>query len=95
VVYRRPNGGEEVIPADEEIIVDRTLYVPPVDTQNRRVPGELGAFALALGGGYLLHGTPHKDSIGQAATHGCIRLGDDAIAYLYRNVAVGTPVYIF
>jgi hypothetical protein len=96
VVYRHPGGGgEEVIPADEEIIFDRTLFVPPMDTRNRRVPGELGAYALGLGGGYLLHGTPHKDSIGQAATHGCIRLGDDAIAWLYRNVAVGTPVYIF
>lgn len=43
----------------------------------------------------MLHGTPHKASIGQAATHGCIRLDDDAITYLYRNVPVGTPVYIF
>jgi len=95
VVYLRPGGGEEIIPPGEEIIFDRTMYVPPVDTRNRRVPGELGAYALSMGSGYLLHGTPHKDSIGQAATHGCIRLGDDAIAYLYRNVAVGTPVYIF
>lgn len=95
VLYRAPNGGEEVIAADEEIIFDRTMFVPPVDTQNRRVPGELGAYALSMGGGYLLHGTPHQESIGQAATHGCIRLGDDAIAYLYRNVGIGTPVYIF
>jgi hypothetical protein len=95
VVYRNPSGAEEVIAADEEIIFDGTMFIPPADTRNRRVSGELGAYALSMGGGYLLHGTPHQESIGQAATHGCIRLGDDAIAYLYRNVAVGTPVYIF
>lgn len=95
VVYLDGRGGEEIIPEDEEIIFDRTIYVPPEDTRNRRIPGELGAYALSMGDGYLLHGTPHKDSIGQAATHGCIRLRDDDIAYLYRAVAVGTPVYIF
>jgi lipoprotein-anchoring transpeptidase ErfK/SrfK len=95
VVYVHANGGEEIIPDDEEIIFDDTIFIPPEDTRNRRIEGELGAYALSLGGGYLLHGTPHKESIGQAATHGCIRLGDEAIAYLYRNVGVGTPVYIF
>lgn len=95
VVHELPGGGEEIIPDDEEIIFGDTLFVPPTDTRNRRIEGELGAYALSLGSGYMLHGTPHKDSIGQAATHGCIRLGDEAIAWLYRNVGVGTPVYIF
>ncbi|MFL5537831.1 MAG: L,D-transpeptidase [Longimicrobiaceae bacterium] len=95
VVHQLPGGGEELVPADEEVIFGDTLFMPPQDTRNRRIEGELGAYALSLGGGYLLHGTPHKDSIGQAATHGCIRLGDEAIAWLYHNVSVGTPVYIF
>lgn len=95
IAHVHPNGGMEFIPEGEEVIFGSTLYVPPLGTLNRRVPGELGAFKLDLGSGYMLHGTPHKDSIGQAATHGCIRLADDAIAYLYQNVPVGTPVYIF
>jgi hypothetical protein len=95
VAHVRPGGGMEFIPEDEEVVFGTTLYMPPVGTANRRVPGELGAYKLELGNGYMLHGTPHKDSIGQAATHGCIRLDDDAIAYLYRTVPVGTPVYIF
>jgi len=95
VAHVRTDGGVELIPADEEVIFGTTLYAPPVGTANRRVAGELGAYKLDLGGGYMLHGTPHKDSIGQAATHGCIRLDDEAIAYLYRNVPVGTAVYIF
>jgi L,D-transpeptidase catalytic domain len=95
VYHLHPGGGMEIIPADEEIIFGATLFMPPMGTLNRRVEGELGAYKLAIGDGYMLHGTPHKDSIGQAATHGCIRLGDEAIAWLYRNVAVGTPVHIF
>ncbi|MBV9107891.1 MAG: L,D-transpeptidase, partial [Gemmatimonadetes bacterium] len=95
IFYFHPGGGEEIIPENQEIIFDDTIFIPPEDSRNRRVEGELGAYALSLGDGYLLHGTPHLESIGQAATHGCIRLGDEAIAYLFRNVAVGTPVYIF
>ncbi|HEX8244357.1 MAG TPA: L,D-transpeptidase [Longimicrobium sp.] len=95
VVYVKAGGGEEIIPEDEEIIFDKTLFVPPTYVKNRQIQGELGAYALSLGDGYLLHGTPHLDSIGQAATHGCIRLGDEAIAYLFQNVPVGTPVWIF
>ena len=95
VYHLPPSGTEEAIPPDEEIIIGTTLYMPPMGTANRRVAGELGAYKLDLGSGYMLHGTPHKDSIGQAATHGCIRLGDADIEYLYRNVAVGTPVYLY
>jgi lipoprotein-anchoring transpeptidase ErfK/SrfK len=95
IVHVAPNGREEVIPADEEVLFGRTLYMPPMGTANRRIAGELGAYKLDIGDGYMLHGTPHKSSIGRAATHGCIRLGDADIAYLYRTVAVGTPVYIY
>lgn len=95
IAHVHADGGVELIPEGEEVIFGTTLYAPPLGTRNRSVPGELGAYKLDLGGGYMLHGTPHKDSIGQAATHGCIRLDDEAIAYLYQNVPVGTPVFIY
>jgi L,D-transpeptidase YbiS len=50
---------------------------------------------LNLGDGYLLHGTPYKESIGLAATHGCVRLRDEDIEWLYDHVPVGTKVYIY
>ena len=68
---------------------------PPLGTKNRRVPDILGAYALDLGNGYLLHGTPFKETIGAAATHGCIRLRDEDIQWLYDFVPVGTKVYIY
>ncbi|MDP9349735.1 MAG: L,D-transpeptidase, partial [Gemmatimonadota bacterium] len=95
IVHLRKDGSEEVIPTDEEILFGDTLFVPPLGTANRRIAGELGAYKLEIGDGYMLHGTPHQDSIGQAATHGCIRLADADIEYLYRNVPVGTPVHIY
>src|SRR5690348_12497572 len=83
------------LPVDEHIVFDSTLFVPPTGTKNRRVEGELGKYRLDLGEGYLLHGTPDKESIGFAATHGCIRLRDEDIEWLYTYVPVGTKVYIF
>lgn len=90
-----PDGVFYPLPTDEHIVFDSTLYIPPYGTRNRRVDGELGAYALDLGDGYLLHGTPYVESLGNAATHGCIRLGDDDIEWLYLHVGKGTPVYIY
>ena len=83
------------LPTDEELVFGNTLYVPPLGSKNRTIEGELGRFRLDLGNGYQLHGTPHEDTIGDAATHGCIRLYDEDIEWLYQHVPVGTPVYIF
>lgn len=81
--------------ADEEVIWAGTLYVPPVGAPQRRVAGQLGPFRLDLGDGYLLHGTPHAESVGQASSHGCMRLADADIGWLYRRLPVGTRVYTY
>ena len=88
-------GEFAVLPTDEEVIFDNTLFVPPVGTLNRRIAGELGHHMLDTGNGFLLHGTPHKATIGTAATHGCIRLRDADIRWLYDMLPVGTRVYIY
>ncbi len=83
------------LPTDEHIVFDNTLFIPPLGTKNRKVEGELGKYRLILGDGFLLHGTPYKESIGLAATHGCVRLRDEDIEWLYEHVPVGTKVYIY
>lgn len=95
IVHLRTDGSEALLPADEEIVFGDTLFVPPFGTANRRIPGELGAFKLDMGDGYLIHGTPDTASIGTAASHGCVRVGDEDLAYLFEHVPVGTPIYIF
>jgi hypothetical protein len=96
VGLRRRSTGEFLpLPDEEHIVFNDTLYIPPLGTTNRKVEGELGPYALDLGDGYLIHGTNNPASIGQAVTHGCIRLGDEDIAWLYRNVPTGTAVHIY
>jgi len=90
-----PEGSFVPVPPGEEAVFDGTLFVPPLDTENRRIPGELGRFKLDLGDAYYLHGTPYPESVGSATTHGCIRLLDEDLEYLYRTVAVGTPVFLY
>lgn len=89
------NGAWFPFEPGQEVVVNGYLFVPPLGSANRRVTGELGAFKLDMGDGYLIHGTPHKDSLGRPATHGCIRVGDEDLAFLFRGVPVGTPVYIY
>lgn len=83
------------LPVEEHIVFDETLYVPPLGTRNRLIEGELGLYQLDLGEGYMLHGTPHEESIGFATTHGCVRLRGHDIEWLFANVPVGTPVYLY
>ena len=40
------------------------------------------------------HGTPNRDSVGQAASHGCIRMYNEDVRELYEVVALGTPVVV-
>jgi lipoprotein-anchoring transpeptidase ErfK/SrfK len=89
------DGSFVPVPDGEEAVFDGTLFVPPLDTDNRRIEGELGAYKLDLGDAYYFHGTRDPSSIGGATTHGCIRLLDDDLEYLYRTVKVGTPVFIY
>lgn len=90
-------GETEFIPLvlDEHIVFDNTLFVPPVGTKHRSIEGELGHYRLKLGDGYQLHGTPFTKSIGTSATHGCVRMHDDDIEWMYQNVPVGTKVYLY
>lgn len=89
------SDGFREFPTTMHVIIGETLYVPPIGTDNRRVSGTLGKYKLNLGDGYMLHGTPDQNSIGLAATHGCVRLRDEDIQWLYENVPVGTKVYIY
>lgn len=90
-----PDSGFALLPLEEEIVFDNTLFVPPVGSKNRQVEGVLGKYKLDTGNGILLHGTNKPSSIGKAATHGCMRLRDEDIEWLYDYVPVGTRIYIY
>ena len=97
VVRRHADGREHVLAATDgrEIVVDGKVVVPPLGTSQRRYEGVLGTYRLNIGNGYALHGTNRPETIGQAVSHGCVRLRNEDIERLYGMVAVGTPVYIY
>lgn len=80
-----------------EIIFDGKLFIPPMGTVQRTVPGALGPYKLDTGGGYLIHGTHMytEASIGQPASHGCVRMRNEDLERLFALVDVGTPIYIY
>lgn len=69
--------------------------VPPPADPSRMVSGELGAFVLNLGDGYLIHGTKREELLGRPASHGCVRVGSADLEKLYASVPNGTRVFIF
>lgn len=80
-----------------EIIFDGKLFIPPLDTPQRRVPEALGPYKLDMGDGYLIHGTNvyNEDTIGLPASHGCVRMHNEDVERLYSMVDLRTPVFIF
>jgi len=78
-----------------EIIFDGKIFVPPYGTRQRQVPDVLGTHKLVMGEGYLIHGTNLDTSIGDAVSHGCVRMYNEDVAQLYQLVPVGTPVFIY
>jgi len=89
------DGEFEPLPREHPLVFDEVMYIPPFGTINRQVPEVLGAFKLDTGDGILIHGTNDPLAIGFPATHGCIRLDEEALAQLYSIVEIGTPVYIY
>ena len=97
IVRESPDGSVTPLEASDgrEIVVNGNILIPPFGTNQRRYKGVLGTRRLLLGDGYALHGTNNPSSIGQAVSHGCVRLRNEDIERLYEMVEVGTPVYIY
>ncbi|GBC80490.1 putative L,D-transpeptidase YbiS [bacterium HR09] len=68
---------------------------PPPGSPDRVDPYSLGDYGLYMGDGYIIHGTLFKSLLGRRVTHGCIRLGDEDLEYLYHHVPIGTRVYLY
>lgn len=75
--------------------IERKQPIPPADSPRRWERGMLGTTALYLGEGIAVHGTNHPELLGQNVSHGCIRMSNEAARYLYHQVDVGTPVFIY
>ncbi|MCX6255521.1 MAG: L,D-transpeptidase [Bacteroidia bacterium] len=75
--------------------VEEGLPIPPKDDFSRYEYGVLGDYALAIGDGYLIHGTIYKRFLGMPVTHGCVRLNDEDLKVIFNTLSIGSKVYIF
>ena len=87
-------GGGTVQPGSL-IVRGGAVIIPPVGTTARQFPDVLGTHRLNLGDGYALHGTQAVKQLGQAVSHGCVRLHNNDIARLYDMAKVGDEVIIY
>lgn len=102
-VFVTPRGmfrilGKRVAPVwtkPDWAFVEEGLPIPPPYSRERFEAGVLGEYALEIGDGYLIHGTLYKRMLGMPVTHGCVRLGDEDLRIVYRNLQLGSKVFIY
>jgi L,D-transpeptidase YbiS len=70
-------------------------YLPPKDSSERFDNESLGNYALYIGDGYIIHGTLFQSLLGRRVTHGCVRLGDADLEFVYHHAPIGTRVYLY
>ena len=101
-IFETPRGNFRVIRKAEDPVwtkpdwafVEEGKSVPD-NWSERRDYDTLGEYALYLGDGYMIHGTLYQRYLGQAITHGCVRLGDEDLERVYRMTPAGSQVLIF
>ncbi|HWO48198.1 MAG TPA: L,D-transpeptidase [Solirubrobacterales bacterium] len=101
--FRTPRGRHTVVRKVKDPVwtkpdwafVEEGKKVPPADSPLRKEHGTMGRYALDLGERVMLHGTNDPKSIGRRVSHGCVRLPNDMLSFLWKEVEVGTEVYIF
>ncbi len=70
-------------------------FQPPKNARDRVDDFSLGDYGLYLGDGYIIHGTLFQTLLGRRVTHGCIRLGDEDLEWVYWKVPIGARVYLY
>jgi lipoprotein-anchoring transpeptidase ErfK/SrfK len=75
--------------------VERGEPIPPPDSPKWVEEGMLWTSAIYLEEDIAVHGTNRPELLGQAVSHGCIRMTNEDARRLYHEVEVGTPVIIY
>ena len=64
------------------------------DHPRRRPDNPLVARCIGFDGSVGFHGTAEVASLGQAASHGCVRMDPADVKDLFTRVNVGTTVFV-
>jgi len=102
-VFKTPRGDHKVLGKltkpvwrkPDWAFVEEGLPIPSATHPSRYEKGTLGDYALAIGNGYLIHGTLYQRFLGLPVTHGCIRMSDKDLKMVYETLPVGSKVFIY
>ena len=92
-VWEHPQKGTHTAPGPANPLGSRWIGFHQ-DCQGKR--GWDGEHMLDVKGCVVagFHGTPHRWTVGQALSHGCVRLYDEDVRQVFDFVAIGTPVTV-
>lgn len=72
------------IVTDDDLILSRILWLDGVEKRNANTYQRY----------IYIHGTNDERRIGRPASHGCVRMKNDAVIELFELAPIGTPVWI-
>lgn len=75
--------------------IEEGLKPPSARSAERFDDATLGAYALNIGDGYMLHGTLYQRFLGLPVTHGCVRLGAADLEVIFNTLDKGAKVFIY
>jgi L,D-transpeptidase YbiS len=81
---RRPVKPTKKLLREADLIMTRILWLDGVERRNANTHARY----------VYIHGTNHEESIGRAASEGCVRMNNADVAELFDLVTVDTPVEI-
>ena len=92
-VWEHPQKGSHTPPGPTNPLGSRWIGFHQ-DCQGKR--GWDGEHMLDVKGCVVagFHGTPHRWTVGQALSHGCVRLYDEDVRQVFEFVSIGTPVTV-
>lgn len=79
---------------DRDWILTRILWLSGREPGRNRGRNSQGQRVDSLRRYIYFHGTPAREPMGVAASHGCIRLRDEDLLCLFQHVCPGTPVLL-
>jgi len=81
---RRPVKVAKKLMGEGDLVMTRILWLAGLDLENANTRERF----------IYIHGTNHEESIGEPASHGCIRMRNADLLELFELVDVDTPVAI-
>ncbi|MBU1013556.1 MAG: L,D-transpeptidase [Bacteroidetes bacterium] len=102
-IFKTPRGERKILRKTKAPVwkkpdwafIEEGIPVPSMSHSSRFEYNVLGDYSLALGDGYLIHGTIYKRQLGMPVTHGCVRLNDDDLEFVYKTLQIGSRVFIY